>query len=82
MSTCFSTWTSVTSLSPLNRYHDYPIIVQQLEVIVLAPVLSGFSGVVQDWTYSKYIRPSLSSPKQIGVIITLLYVATSGHSDR
>ena len=50
------------STSPLNPY----TYASGIGILTLALVLSGFLGLVQDWTYSKYIQPSLSSPKQNG----------------
>ena len=56
-----------SSTSPVDPYtYAYGI-----GILTLALVLSGFLGLVQDWTYSKYIRPSLSSPKQNGVITSI-----------
>ena len=49
-----------SSTSPINP-HTYP---SGIGILTLALVLSRFFGLVQDWTYSKYIQPSLSSPKQ------------------
>ena len=52
------------STSPINPYtYAYGI-----GILTLALVLSGFLGLVQDWTYSKYIQPSLSSQKQNDVM--------------
>ena len=56
-----------SSTSPVDPYtYAYGI-----GILTLALVLSGFLGLVQDLTYSKYIRPSLSSPKQKGVITSI-----------
>ena len=48
--------------SPVNPY----TYASGIGILTLALILSGFLGLVQDWTYSKYIRPSLSSAKQNG----------------
>ena len=46
-----------SSTSPINP-HTYP---SGIGIFTLALVLSRFFGLIQDWTYSKYIQPSLSS---------------------
>ena len=51
--------------SPVNPY----TYASGIGILTLALVLSGFLGLVQDRTYSKYIRPSLSSPKENGTSI-------------
>ena len=56
-----------SSTSPVTPY----IYASGIGILTLALVLSGFLGLVQDWTYSKYIRPSLSSPKQNSVITSI-----------
>ena len=43
-----------SSTSPVNPY----TYASGIGILTLALVLSGFLGLVQDWTYSKYIRPS------------------------
>ena len=53
---------SSSSTSPVNPY----TYASGIGILTLALVLSGFLGLVQDRTYSKYIQPSLSSPKQNG----------------
>ena len=58
---------SSSSASPVNPY----TYVSGIGILTLALVLSGFLGLVQDWTYSKYIRPSSSSPKQNGVVASI-----------
>lgn len=49
-----------SSASPVNPY----TYASGIGILTLALVLSGFLGLAQDWTYSQYIRPSLSSPNQ------------------
>ena len=56
-----------SSSSPINPY----TYASGIGILTLALVLSGFLGLVQDWTYSKYIRPSSSSPSQNGVITSI-----------
>jgi len=59
-----TTFSASTSAKPSNLHHvsesSYTY-VTGIAILTLALLFSGFLGVVQDWTYSKYGRPALSS---------------------
>lgn len=53
---------SAQSSSARSPSHtDTYIYVKGIGILTLALILSGFLGLVQDWTYSKYGRPTLTS---------------------
>ncbi|KAF8816504.1 UAA transporter [Phlegmacium glaucopus] len=58
---------SSSAASPINPY----TYASGIGILTLALILSGFLGLVQDWTYSQYIRPSLPSPKQNDVVTSI-----------
>ncbi|KAJ7714092.1 UAA transporter [Mycena metata] len=55
----------VNSASP-DTNADSSTYLQGIAILTLALLLSGFLGLVQDYTYSRYGRPTPGAPKTIG----------------